>query len=255
MGACEWEIDRTCLPALPVLSDTPTNEEQAAYDLAVAQRNAAETTAVEILWSLSGRRFGVCPVTARPCPPQQHLFRYRYDWPVTAFYGLSELDRYLLLQGCGCHGYCRESGPSMLHLPGPVQSITAVVIDGVTLDPSDYTLEGDVLYRLGAPWPSQNLGLPAGEDGTWTVEYMQGTPPPDATAKLAGLLALEFLNACNGEECRLPLGVTSVSRRGVSFDMFNLSEMYNSGKTGLPEIDMWLAAVNPNHLACAPEVI
>ena len=255
MSSCDWPVDRGCFPPLPELSDPPTDEEQAAYDAEVVQRNAAENMAVSVIWALSGRQFGVCPVTTRPCPPQQHLFRYRYDWPVTAYYGLSELDRYLLIQGCGCAGYCRESGPSMLHLPGPVQSVTTVTIDGIQLDPATYRLEGDVLYRLGGIWPSQNLGLPAGENGTWTVEYMQGTPPPAGTGKLVGLLALEFLNACNGGKCRLPRNVSNVSRQGVSFDMYNPNDIYDSGKTGLAEIDMWLAAINPHHLACAPEVL
>jgi len=253
--SCDWPISRDCLPPLPELSDPPTDEEQAAYDLALEQQYAAENLAISVLWSLSGRQFGVCSVAARPCPPQQHLFRYRYDWPITAFYGISELDRYLLMQGCGCNGYCRESGPSMLHLPGPVQSVTTVTIDGVTLDPSEYVLEGDVLYRLGGMWPSQNLGLPAGEVGTWTVEYLQGTPPPAGTAKFAGTLAAEFLASCNGGKCRIPRNVTQVSSRGVSYDMYNPNDIFESGKTGLAEIDLWLSAVNPHHLASAPEVI
>lgn len=255
MSQCDWPIDRGCLPPLPELPDTPTDEEQAAYDLALAQRNAAEDLAVSVMWALSGRQFGVCPVIARPCPPRRELSRYQYDWPLTAFYGLSEMDRYLLVSGCGCAGSCREGGPAMLHLPGPVQSIVKVTIDGVVLAETEYRLEGDVLYRLGGIWPSQDLGRPAGEDGTWTVEYMQGTPPPAGTAKLVGLLAKEFIAACTDGKCRLPRNVTNVSRQGVSFDMFNPNDIYDSGKTGLPEVDMWLAAVNPHHLACAPEVL
>lgn len=255
VSQCDWPIDRGCLPSLPALSDPPTAEEQAAYDIALAQRNAAEDLAVYVLWALSGRQFGVCPVITRPCPPRRNLDRYQYDWPITAFYGLSELDRYQLVSGCGCAGWCRDGGPSMLHLPGPVQSVTAVTINGVVLDDDEYRLQGDVLYRLGGIWPSQDLGRPAGEDGTWTVEYMQGTPPPAGTAKLVGLLAKEFIAACTDGKCRLPRNVTNVSRQGVSFDMFNPNDIYDSGKTGLPEVDMWLAAVNPHHLACAPEVL
>jgi hypothetical protein len=253
--SCDWPIDRGCLPPLPELSDPPTPEEQAAYDRARAQQYAAEDLAVSVMWALSGRQFGVCPVITRPCPPQRNWDRYNYDWPTTAFYGLSELDRYLLASGCGCAGSCSQGGPAMLHLPGPAQSVTKVTINGTVLDPAEYRLEGDILYRLGGVWPSQNLGLPAGENGTWTVEYLQGTPPPAGTAKLVGLLANEFLAACNGGKCRLPRNVTNVQRQGVSFDMFNPNDIYDSGKTGLAEVDMWLAAVNPNHLACAPEVL
>ena len=67
--ACEWDVDRACCSVtLPTLGDTPTADEQAAYDAALATQNAAEDTAVHILWSLSGRQFGVCDATARPCP-------------------------------------------------------------------------------------------------------------------------------------------------------------------------------------------
>lgn len=47
--SCDWPIDRGCLPPLPELPDTPTDEEQAAYDLALAQRNAAENLAVSVM--------------------------------------------------------------------------------------------------------------------------------------------------------------------------------------------------------------
>lgn len=56
------------LPALPGLSDSPTDVEQAAYDLALLRQSAAEDLAVAVLWALSGRQFGVCPVVVRPDP-------------------------------------------------------------------------------------------------------------------------------------------------------------------------------------------
>lgn len=252
---CTWPVDRGCLTPLPELPATPTDEQQAAYDLALAQRNAAEDMAVQVIWALSGRQFGVCPEVIRPCPPrwwdQQH-----YQRP--AFYGLlSNFDWYLMAQGCGCGGRCVKSGPRMLHLPGPAQSVTKVTIDGVELDQADYTLEGDVLYRNGGQaWPGQNLGRPLGEPGTWSVEYLRGTPPPAGTAGLVGLLTKEFLAAaCSGGKCRLPRNVTQVVRQGVTFEMYNPNDIYATGKTGLPEVDLWLSAVNPNRLAAAPSVL
>lgn len=254
MSQCDWPIDRGCLPSLPALSDPPTAEEQAAYDIALAQRNAAEDLAVYVLWALSGRQFGVCPEVVRPCPPRwldlQHFQR-------PSFYGLlNERDWYLMAQGCGCAGRCITSGPRVIHLPGPAVSVTAVKIDGVTLDPADYTLEGDSLYRNGgSAWPGQNLGRPAGEVGTWTVEYTRGTPAPAGVANLVGRLASEFVSACAGGKCRLPRNVTTVQRQGISFEVYDPKDMYANGKTGLPEVDMWLSAVNPNHLAAAPSVV
>lgn len=58
MSACTWPIDRSCLP------EAETPEER------VKQR-LAEDLAVSVLWALSGRQFGQCPVIARPCPCPQ----------------------------------------------------------------------------------------------------------------------------------------------------------------------------------------
>jgi hypothetical protein len=36
--------------------------------------------------------------------------------------------------------------------------------------------------------------------------------------------------------------------------MIDPTNLYQDGKTGIPEIDLWLSAVNPYHLISAPEV-
>jgi hypothetical protein len=46
-----------------------------------------------------------------------------------------------------------------------------------------------------------------------------------------------------------------VSRQGVTYRAYDPAVIYASGKTGLAEIDGWLAAVNPNALTAAPTVI
>lgn len=248
--SCEWPIDESCLPVLPESSsDDP---EALATEVAL---EAAKMLAVEVLWSLSGRRFGVCPTVVRPCPQayppglsrrpmpgQYEIFSWRdYGWALT---------------GCGCGSMCALTGPGMVHLPGPVSEVTAVYIDGVEIADSEYVVEGDVLYRTGAGWwPSQDLSRPATEAGTWKVEYLRGEPPPEGTAKLVGLLAAEFFNACTGGKCRLPRTVTEVSRQGVTHRMVDPNAIYSSGKTGIPEIDLWLSAVNPHHLLSAPSVL
>jgi hypothetical protein len=159
---------------------------------------------------------------------------------------------------CGCGPQCIASGPRVLHLPGPVSEITAVTLEGVVLAESGYRLEGDLLYRCcdnNARWPTQDLGRPLGETGTWSVEYLRGYAPPAGTAKYVGTLAGEFLKACDSGNCRLPRTVSTASRNGVSYRVYDPAVIYANGKTGIPEIDLWLAAVNPNHLAVAPQVI
>lgn len=124
------------------------------------------------------------------------------------------------------------------------------------VDPNQYTLEGNRLYRTdGSAWPTQNLAQPLPNAGTWSVEYGRGTAPPANVGVLVGLLALEFLSACSGGKCRLPRRVTSVSRQGVSYQMIDPTDIYATGKTGLPEVDLWLSSVNPAHLSEAPRVV
>jgi hypothetical protein len=129
-----------------------------------------------------------------------------------------------------------------------------VVIEGVVLDESEYRLEGDLLYRVGTDWPKQDLTRPLDEPGTWSVTYLRGNPPPPGSAKLVGQLAAEFLAACNGGKCRLPRRVRSVTRQGVTYDMVDPTDIYATGKTGIPEVDLWLSSVNPHHIMTAPEV-
>lgn len=238
------------MSAPPELPDTPTPEQQADYDAAVARREGAIALAVTVMWALSGRQFGICPVIARPCPPGDPLRPWGGYSAVIVWDGSNWLNA-----PCGCMGVCRYSGPRKLHLPGPVQSIVTVTIAGVDLDPAAYTLEGDVLY-LDRSWPSQDLGRPLGEAGTWSITYERGRPVPSGADRLTGILAAEFDKACSGDnKCRLPRQVTSMSRQGVSYQMYDPTAFYSSGKTSIPEIDMWLAAINPNHIMAGPVVV
>lgn len=266
--SCDWPVDRSCLPDLPPLDDPPADGQQAAYDAALASRNAAEDVAVAVLWALSGRQFGVCETTIRPCPEGDD-WSYRFESPGSGYFGYGGYGGGVVLLGwdgadfvnlgCGCMGRCKLSGPRMIHLPGPVyppdddHPFTVTIADGV-LDPSEWSLEGDRLYRKTRRWPSQHLGRPLGERETWSVDYWRGITPPAGSAKMVGRLAAEFYAACTDGKCRLPRNVVSTVRQGVSVQ-FDPSKIYADGKTGLPEVDMWLAAINPHALLSAPSVI
>lgn len=222
----------------------------------IAQQTDAENLAVGVLWGLSGRQFGVCPVLARPCPsPCGSSYAMTvYGQP---FFAVWDGGNWRNIT-CGCGTKCSWVSPSVIHLASrvalPVQEVVEVVIAGEVLDESEYRLEGDLLYRVGGDWPSQDLTKPLDEPGTWSVTYTRGIPPPLGTAKLVGLLAAEFLAACRGGKCRLPRRVKSVTRQGVSYDMIDPTDIYASGKTGIPEVDLWLSAVNPNRLMTPPTV-
>ncbi|MHC9292056.1 hypothetical protein ACRCUN_06285 [Mycobacterium sp. LTG2003] len=246
--SCTWPVDRGCLPDLPPIGDDPENPTP-EYLAALARRNAAEDIAIHVLWALSGRQFGTCETTVRPCPSYSQGFGYGpfvltldaghwVNWP------------------CGCIGSCSVSGPRVVHLPGPVDAIVAVTINGAALDASSYQLEGNALYRKGGgSWPRQDLGRPLGEPGTWAVTYTLGYPVPPGVDKLTGQLAREFIAACDDDgECRLPRTLVATQRRGVSHQ-FDPSKILTAGKTGLTEVDLWLSAVNPHKLQQNAEVL
>lgn len=235
--SCTWLVDRSCLPI-------------AETEIEIAQQQAAEDLAVQVLWALSGRQFGVCPVIARPCPEPcggVTVDSYFGGWFFPVWDGTNWRN-----VACGCGPKCSWRSPSVIHLAArvalPIQEVTEVVIEGEVLDPTEYRLEGDLLYRVNGRWPAQDLTQPLDEPGTWSVTYTRGVPPPPGSAKLVGLLAQEFLAACNGGKCRLPRRVRSVTRQGVTMDMTDPTDIYATGKTGIPEIDLWLSAVNPHRV-------
>lgn len=247
--SCNWPVDDSCLPMLPPETDPTYQDRREA-------QAAALDMAVQVLWALSGRQFGVCETLVRPCPPGAcgGGMRAGSTWNQTAvpFIPTYEYGRWVNYT-CGCTGRCNAAGPRTVHLPGPVAGIVTVTIGGEVLDPSEYVLEGAVLYRKGTNWPSQDYNKPLDENGTWSVVYLKGNPVPAGVGVFVGQLAKEFLAACSGDSCRLPRNVVATTSRGVS-RQFDPSAIYRSGKTGLTEIDLWLSAVNPYHILQAPKV-
>lgn len=232
--SCGWPTDRTCLP----VADTPIDTQQ---------QQDAEDLAVSVLWALSGRQFGVCSVVARPCPTERQS--YWRDIPGTGWWFPIWDGSNWRNVACGCGPRCDWASPTVIHLASsglPIQEVLEVRIEDTVLDPSEYKLEGDLLYRIGTRWPRQDLTVPTPLPGSWSVTYTRGNPPPPGTAKLVGLLAQEFLAACTGGKCRLPRRVQTVSRQGVTYNMIDPIDIYASGKTGIPEVDLWLSSVNPH---------
>ncbi len=241
--SCNWPVDTACLPSVD--ASTPD----------AAKMDAAMDLAVSVLWALSGRRFGVCPVIVRPCPTADSVYT---PWTIAASLVTWSGTNWINVS-CGCGSRCSNTAPSVIHLAAdtaqPVVEIVEIRLAGELMDPSEYTLEGDMLYRNGGTaWPSQNLRRPLPETGTWSVTYTRGVEPPPGTAALAGLLTKEFYDACSGGKCRLPRRVQNVTRNGVSYQMVDPTDIYTSGKTGISEIDLWLSSVNPEALASGPTV-
>jgi len=197
------------------------------------QQQMIETTAVSVLWALSGRQFGtevltVRPVMPRPARPTNRLARPRI-W-VT-----------------GINDY-----RAVIDLPGPIEEITEVMQDGDVVDPDAYQVhKGRYLVRTdGKVWPvHQSITTPITGKNTFQVSYVRGRYWPDAAAIAAGLLCCELARAhLRDPDCQLPDNVRSIVREGISIDFSSPNEFFPNGMTGIPDVDLWLASVNPDGL-------
>lgn len=215
----------------------------------------ALSSATRVLWKLSGQRFGTCNVTLRPCR------RSCYDaWP----WGWSEWDmsslattvwtdyRYWFPLSCGaCLSGCACKEVSETVLPGPVSSVVSVKVDGTPLVTGAYRVDNNrLLVRTdGNKWPFCNdLTQDDTHTGTWSVTVAVGEDVPDNARFAVGELACEIIKAAKGVECRLPPGVTSLARQGVTMSIPDFGELFKDGRTGLYLVDMFLASENPHRL-------
>lgn len=217
------------------------------------QRQGYELAASEFLWRWTGRVLGLCPVTIRPC-------RTDLSMRASTFEGRGPLGggtpwRPVLIAGewfnigCGSCGFdaCGCDGPASLVLPGIVDSITEVKIDGVVLAPAAYRVESHryLIRQDGGKWPvSQDLSAPAGSVGTWSVTYMRGVPVPQGGQMAAAVLAMELWRAaCNDGACGLPKRFQSITRQGVTVAMLDSFDDIDKGHTGIYLIDSWVASM------------
>lgn len=235
----------SCLPWEPNLDCCPEFE---SYDEGLQLR--AKSLAWSTIRSLSGGRVGNCPVLMRPClSPDVCNVCFGPSWmsPWTDAGGTWR-------NGCAT-GSCSCCTMCEIVMPGQVAEVTQVRLDGYILDRQLFRIDnGNILVRQdGMCWPScQNLGAPAGFIGTFDITYIPGVYPTEAGLWAAGVLACEFAKACTGAKCRLPAGVTSVARQGVSMEISG--GMFPDNSTGIREVDAYILSVNPNKLKVPPQV-
>lgn len=253
VGCVPWdiEIDPTCCPEWTTLS------EQVRAD--------ALEIATDTLWALSGRRFGFCEATIRPCKAFCLCCGPKWQipgawgvwggaaalWGAGGFYPYVNDEGQWVNCGCGCEGSCCTAACAVYLDPAPAANILAVTVDGVVQPFDSYqVLDGRILVRSKAAgcWPTcNNLALPITQPGTWGIQYLWGLKPPKAALRHAASLACEIAKGCSGMKCRLPRNVTQLSRDGVSITL-DPKEFIDAGLTGLPEVDAWLRQVNPSGL-------
>ncbi|WP_188544433.1 hypothetical protein [Rhodococcoides trifolii] len=228
----------------------PTAEEwETASDV---DKEYATTMAVHLLWTLTGRVLGTFPAAVRPCfGTQEHTTAWRgngvrdgYWWPgLVAGTGTSG--------ACGCADGCDCFGVNQLMLPGPVASVTRVLIDGVVVPSSAYKVKDRRwLFRTdGQGWPqAQDLTAADTAVGAFLVEYQRGVPVPAAGLVAAADLAVDLLRARLNKPCKIPSRAQNVSRQGIEVQLIDPYTLFESGLTGLPSVDQWISAVNPSRL-------
>lgn len=248
-GPCDWDVDVSCVPGW----DTYTAEQQAR----------AIAWATFILDALTGRQFAQCPVTVRPCGPACGLYNGYQTYPVMAPAGnapgawMTPFVASGIWRNCGCAGGCDCAPACRIDLGVPVAEVTEVKVDGLVLDPEAYQLIGQWLARVdGGPcWPAcQDPAEPATEEGTFSVTFRPGRALPVAGQIAAGRLAGEFIKACAGADCALPLNISSLTRQGVDVEFVDPTEILTGGRTGIREVDLFIQAVNPSGLRRRPRV-
>ncbi|MEV4705496.1 hypothetical protein [Actinoplanes sp. NPDC049316] len=234
-GSCEWPVD--------VQQCTGWDE----YPEPV--RELAVEVAGQLLWMLSGRQFGVCSTTVRPVPRGHPGVRVWRRWEL---YLSPELPGWTTFCGCPGLGPAADCGCDQdvqVSLPGGVQRVLQVRIDGQVLDASVYRVDNRrwLVRTDGGRWPARQE-LTAGDDepGAFVVTYERGVPVPAAGRWAGGQLACEIAKAAVGDtKCRLPRRVASIVRQGVHTEFVDPARLARDGMTGIPEVDGWLAAVNP----------
>jgi hypothetical protein len=226
-GGCLWPLDPACLTEAWAVYDEPTQ----------ARAHALASTT---LHALTARRVGGCPITVRPAPQRGMCFV-----PFTGGFqpGMNTAGRWV--NNCG--GF--TTGDSFgITLPGPVGRVDEVKVDGAVIDPANYRIDnGRHLVWQGegeSPFPvSQNLNLPDTEPGTFSVTYLNAYPVDSMGAFAAGILAVEFAKACSNSKCRLPSGVRTIVRQGITMEV--QPGAFPDGFTGIKEVDTFISLWNP----------
>ncbi|MFI9418095.1 hypothetical protein [Streptomyces werraensis] len=227
----------------------------------VAEEDLERWTLVasQILFALSGRRIGPCPVTVRPCrlaclesAPFISFQTRTGTGPWIPYIGTDGLWRNASV--CGCQSDCSCGELCEVLLEGPVYDITEVNIGGQVLAPEQYRVDapGRLVRVGGGCWPScQDMAAAPGEPGTFTVTYRIGLPVDEAAIAAVSELTCHLLKGCGGNGscgCNSSRNFTRYVRQGVELEMPDPQVIYSQGRTGLPLVDAWLMVVNPNRL-------
>jgi hypothetical protein len=236
---CSWDVDTSCCDEW----DTYSTE---------LQTSAMEYGAL-IMWAATGRRFGLCERTVRPCARTGTLNVNGYYWADGTWFPYIFNGQWRNCAGCAMSFGCCSCEPScQVWLPGPVYSIPATgITQGSEIVPIDSWRVDDAQWLVrtdGECWPEcQDYNTDSG-DTFFEVTYFKGQPVPGVILRAAGELACEYAKACVGANCRLPQRVTSISRQGISVSLTDVDVLLRNGLTGIFTVDQIIRQFNPYSL-------
>jgi hypothetical protein len=211
------------------------------------------------LWFATGRQYGNCNVTLRPCRKDCGDVPFGLRWFDELWYGASgEWPYPALIDGawvnlaCGvCSHSCGCSETSEVVLPELAAEIIEVQVDGEVLPFGTGWVIYDSMTLVradGGRWPMCQDWTITGGPGAWSITARFGEAVPKMGQLAVGELACELLKACLGQDCALPGNVVSIDKQGVGYQFADPVEMFKEGLIGLPLCDRFINAVNPAHV-------
>lgn len=208
--------------------------------------NAREAlqTASYLLWVLSGRRWSGWHETTEEYVCDGFKTRCGEWRPTSTQWQIAEQ---FFVGASGDRLWGRRPGQRFLFLRRrPARELLAVqrMRTGELIDLSTLAIYD---YAYIAPTKLDDICDTCWDPCGLEVTYKWGGPVPPAAVTAVLELANEFVKSIEcPDECRLPERVTSVSRQGVSFQIFDPQDFLTDGRIGLYSVDVFLKAVNPN---------
>src|SRR6266498_1559170 len=219
--------------------------------------------ASELMWSATGRKFGLCEITIRPCkktcnpcPDSGYDFFGINGFGWGGFPWTPHFERGIWTNVvCGqCPGECGCTKLCQIELPYPVCTVDEVKLDGVVVNPDEYRVD-EFKYLVSTPavsgtcWPTcQDLELEDTEPGTFSVTVTYGREVPQLIKLATAELACQLLKACVGAPCQLPQRISSFTRQGISVGFLDTMSFLEAGRTGIYIVDLAINTFNPRRL-------
>lgn len=170
---CGWVAEDDCAPKLSAAFES-------GDDARIALAQQCVDVAAELLYGLSGRQYGLCEVTVRPC--------VRDCSPCSGTLWKPYLGRDGEWRNARCGGGDRCCKACDLRLPGPVHSVVDVLVDGLPVTTDEYRVDNKrFLTRTRARVSSNEWGPAEPPGAQWhLIDPSGGTGGPGQAISVSG---------------------------------------------------------------------